>query len=242
MWYPNPTTARRHHDRQVRTLYACLGASIALHGLAMFSFPALRLADHPDDARVLTALFASPSAPAAVARAAVPGKPRERREAEPPAPLEKRIDPAPEATPTAVEPAPAHVPAPQPEPPSAVTSMSPPRVPTEAPSKVPAEAVDPRLFDAYRLALIDAAKRYRRYPVQAMERGWEGRVEIRVVVDANGAIKSALVKSSSRYQILDDQALDMVRRAFNALAQVQPAPRGREFTVDVPVVFELRTG
>ena len=98
------------------------------------------------------------------------------------------------------------------------------------------------MFDAYRLALINAAKRYKRYPVQAMERGWEGRVEIRLVVDANGAIKSALVKTSSRYQVLDDQALEMVRRAFNALAQVQPAPRGREFTVDVPVVFELQTG
>lgn len=236
MWYPNPSTARRRHDRQVRTLYACLGVSIALHGLAMFSFPALRLADHPDDARVLTALFAFPSAPAAVARVAVPGQPRERREAEPPAPLEKRIDPAPEAAPAAVEPTP------QAEPPSAVASMSPPRVPTEAPSKVPAEAVDPKLFDAYRLALIDAAQRYKRYPPPAIQKGWEGRVEIRVVVDANGTIKSTLVKSSSRYQILDDQALDMVRRAFNALAQVQPAPRGREFTVDVPVVFELRTG
>jgi protein TonB len=98
------------------------------------------------------------------------------------------------------------------------------------------------LFDAYRLALISAAKRYKRYPVQAMERGWEGRVEIRVVVDANGTIKSALVKSSSRYQILDDQALDMVRRALNALTEVRPAPRGREFTVDVPVIFELGTG
>jgi hypothetical protein len=34
----------------------------------------------------------------------------------------------------------------------------------------------------------------------------------------------------------------MVRKAFSAIAQVQPVPRGREFTVDVPVIFELRTG
>src|SRR5262249_58179041 len=113
-------------------------------------------------------------------------------------------------------------------------------VPTAAPARPDSEAVDPRLFDAYRLALINAAKRYKRYPVQAMERGWEGRVEIRLIVDANGAIKSALVKTSSRYQVLDDQALEMVKRAFNDLAQA--APRGREFTVDVPVVFELQTG
>jgi protein TonB len=112
----------------------------------------------------------------------------------------------------------------------------------ERPAGSPPEALDPSLLEAYRLALIDAARRYKRYPAQAMERGWEGRVEIRVVVGANGTIKSALVKRSSRYQILDEQALDMVRRAFNALDQVQPVPRGREFTVDVPVVFELQTG
>jgi protein TonB len=189
---------------------------------------------------VLTALFASRSETAAVTPVPVPAKPRERQEAVPLSPLQKRVDPAPAATPMAVAPTPTQ--APQPALPSEVASIPSPSVPIEAPAKVLAEAVDSSLFDAYRLALIDAAKRYKRYPVQAMERGWEGRVEVRVVVDANGTIKSALVKNSSRYQILDDQALDMVRRAFNALAQVRPAPRGSEFTVDVPVIFELGTG
>jgi protein TonB len=240
MWYPNPSAVRLHHDRQVRTLYACLGVSIALHGLAMFSFPAARPADHPDDARVLTALFASRTEPAAMPPVPMPGKPRERREAEPQAPIQRPVEPTPFAT--AVEPASTQTPAPPPAAPPSLASSSPEPTPIAAASKVPAEVLDSNLFDAYRLALINAAKRYKRYPVQAMERGWEGRVEIRVVVDANGTIKSALVKSSSRYQILDDQALDMVRKAFSAVAQVRPAPRGREFTVDVPVIFELRTG
>jgi protein TonB len=101
------------------------------------------------------------------------------------------------------------------------------------------EGFDAGLLDAYRLALIEAAKRYRRYPVQAMERGWQGRVEIRVVIGADGMIKRTLVKTSSSYQILDDQALGMVKRA---LTQIPPELRGREFTVDVPVIFELQTG
>ena len=42
--------------------------------------------------------------------------------------------------------------------------------------------------------------------------------------------------------MLDNQSLKMLRRAFKALAQVQLAPSGREFTVDVPVIFELQTG
>ncbi|HET7764439.1 MAG TPA: energy transducer TonB [Burkholderiales bacterium] len=237
MWHPDLAAARWHHDRQLRTLYACLGVSVTLHVLAMLVFPGLRPVAAPADAPALTALFASadPVAPFS------PRKPRERRESDPLVTPPKPADPVPIATPRAAEPAP--VPAVSPEP-AAASSLAPApaAVSSEAPARPVAERVDPSLFDAYRLALIDAAKRYKRYPVQAMERGWEGRVEIRVVVDANGTIKSALIKSSSKYQVLDDQALEMVRKAFNALAQVQPAPRGREFTVDVPVVFELQTG
>lgn len=233
MWYPDPAAARLHQERQLRMLYGCLCVSAVLHGLAMFSFPSFLPASRPDDARVLTALF-EPSSPAPVTSA--PRRPRERNAEVPAPPLPKPLEPAPATDPRAAEPAATTEP---PAPPSPVAAA--PQSPAEAPARIP-ESVDPSMFDAYRLALINAAKRYKRYPVQAMERGWEGRVEIRLVVDANGAIKSALVKTSSRYQVLDDQALEMVRRAFNALAQVQPAPRGREFTVDVPVIFELQTG
>ena len=37
----------------------------------------------------------------------------------------------------------------------------------------------------YLIALVNAAKRYMRYPPQARERGWEGRVEVRLVIDAS---------------------------------------------------------
>jgi protein TonB len=239
MWYPNPTTARLHDDAQLRTLYACLGVSFALHALVMFALPGWRPVDRPAETRALTALFASEVESAkSIAPRPPQGRPRERPESEPPAPLQKPIEPAPVAVPSVEEPAPASTSSPQPAAtPSAASSAPGPALSTSSP-----EALDASLFEAYRLALIDAAKRYKRYPAQALERGWEGRVEIRVVVGANGMIKNALVKRSSRYQILDDQALDMVRRAFNALAQNQPAPRGREFTVDIPVIFELQTG
>jgi protein TonB len=233
MWYPNPSAAAAYRDRQTRTLYACMGVSMALHALAMISLPASQPASRFDDARVLTALFQSLSEPAAPAPA--PRRPREHRQADVVAPAQSSPEPALAAAPE-VQPAPAPVAAPA----ESHALVSPVQAP--APAMPDTELADPSLFDAYRLALINAAKRYKRYPPQAMDRGWEGRVEIRVVVDANGAIKSALVKTSSRYQVLDDQALDMVRKAFNALAQVRPAPRGREFTVDVPVIFELQTG
>ena len=240
MWFPNSAAARLREDAQLRALYACFGVSLALHGLAMFALPGWRPEIRLDEARVLTALFASRSEPAIAASESVPSKPRERA-AELPVPLQKSLEPAPVAEPKAAETA--AVPAPSaPAAPPSVASSAPEHVATELPANAPPETVDMNLLEAYRLALIDAARRYKRYPAQAMERGWEGRVEIRVVVGANGKIKNALVKRSSRYQILDDQALDMVRRAFDALTQDKPAPRGREFSVDVPVIFELQTG
>ena len=234
MWYPNPAVAAAYRDRETRTLYVCIGVSMALHALAMFSLPASRPAFRPDQARDLTALFMQLSEPAAPAPA--PSRPRVHREPEVPTPLPKSIEPAPVAAPQS-EPAPAPAPAPA-EPHAVATAPAP--FPAAAPARPDAEALDPSLVDAYRLALINAARRYKRYPPVAMERGWEGRVEIRVVVDANGTIKNALVKTSSRYQVLDEQALNMVKKAFSDLAQA--APRGREFTLDVPVVFELQTG
>ena len=226
-------------DRRERTLYLCFGFSITLHAFMMLAFPGLRPGDPREESRVLTAMFESRTEPAESGAPAHPRKLRERREI--PVLLEQTRPLAPAPAPRIEEPAPDPAPSTQP-----VASAEAPRpsgpVSTEPAARPPAEISDAGLLEAYRLALIDAAKRYKRYPVQAMERGWEGRVEIRVVVDASGAIKNALVKTSSRYQILDAQALDMVKRAFNALAQVRPAPRGREFTVDVPVIFELQTG
>jgi periplasmic protein TonB len=93
----------------------------------------------------------------------------------------------------------------------------------------------------YRMGLMAFARQFKRYPVQAMERGWEGRVEIRITVRPTGAIESARVKTPSGYRILDDQALDMVKRAL-ARTPVPPALLGREFSVDIPVIFELQSG
>lgn len=245
MWYANPDAVRRQHEAKLRLLYACFCVSIALHGLAMFALTGVRAVHRPDDSGVLTAMFeqrlesTESRAPASEARR----KLRERR------PPESLIRPPEEAPPLTAPPAPrVEDPAPNPaasphaaDPAAPAPRASEPASPEAAPTPL-ADAPNDGLLIAYRLALIDVAKRYKRYPVRAMERGWEGRVEIRLVVDQKGAIKEVLVKTSSRYPILDDQALDMVKRAFNALAQTHPAPRGREFILDVPIIFELQTG
>lgn len=101
------------------------------------------------------------------------------------------------------------------------------------------DALDLGSLAQFRMALIGTAKRYRLYPESAVERGWHGRVTIRLAFDAQGAVAAALVRRSSGHATLDEQALDMLRKAA-ALTPVPPALRSREFSVDVPVVFELR--
>jgi protein TonB len=238
-----------HHDAQQRALAACVGASIVLHALVLFSFPGLRLSAHTGNSTALTATFAPRSespetAPSAEATAPRPHEPPRREEKpEPPRPvLAQSAPPDPDVRQPV---APAPVPAPSRPAQTASSAPAPLASATESQASAmstvtaAADSADASLLERYRLALIDAAKRYRRYPVQAMERGWQGRVEIRVVIGTNGTIKDALIKTSSNYQILDDQALDMVKKA---LARIPPAPGGREFEVDVPVIFELQTG
>ena len=244
MWVSNGTAALFHDDAQQRVLLSCFGVSVALHALLLFAFPGLRLGAYPDDLKVLTATFARTPAVETVTPVREPQrKPPERRtEAKPPLPLPVLTEAAPVAPVVPQEVAPASAPAPTP-PSVAPTEVSrAPEAPSnEAAAKPLVEGFDVGLLDAYRLALIDAARRFKRYPVQAMERGWQGRVEIRVVIGADGMIKRTHVKTSSSYQILDDQALDMVKRGTGR-EPIPSALRGREFFLDIPVIFELQTG
>jgi protein TonB len=103
------------------------------------------------------------------------------------------------------------------------------------------DAIDPGSLGQYRLALLGAARRHKLYPEAARERGWEGRVAVELVIAADGSLAAAHVKHSSGHGVLDREALEMLRRAA-ALTPVPPSLQGREFRVDVPVLFELRNG
>jgi protein TonB len=168
---------------------------------------------------------------------------------------------APRPVPTPQRAAPRAAPAAVPVPPAAAAAIAPdprPREPVEqvvaAPTAAGAasgtgepttaprpgdQALDLGSLAQFRLALIGTAKRYRLYPESAVERGWHGRVTVRIEFDGHGAVAAAIVRRSSGHAALDAQALDMLRRAA-ALTPVPPALRRHAFSVDVPVVFELR--
>jgi len=108
---------------------------------------------------------------------------------------------------------------------------------TEAAAKSGNEA-DKGTLEQYRLALIVATRRYKRYPAIAMEKGWQGRVEVHMVIGADGMIAGASIKTGSGHDVLDNQALEMLKKGMTTV----PIPanlRGREFSIDVPVIFNL---
>ncbi|MDX1375944.1 MAG: energy transducer TonB [Burkholderiales bacterium] len=91
----------------------------------------------------------------------------------------------------------------------------------------------------YRLQLIGAARRYKRYPRAAMDNQWEGAAEVAMVIGANGRIREMTIASSSGHEVLDRQAIDMFRKA-KPLVPIPAALRGREFRVTLKAIYSLR--
>ena len=72
-----------------------------------------------------------------------------------------------------------------------------------------------------------------------MDNNWEGQAEIRMAIGADGNVASISVRTRSGFEVLDQQALEMIRKA-KPLTPIPAQLRGKGFTVDVPVVFSLK--
>ncbi len=92
----------------------------------------------------------------------------------------------------------------------------------------------------YRLSLATQARRFKRYPAQALAAGWSGTVEIRLAVASDGQGEATLSRSSG-YAVLDRAAQTMIEQS----AQHTPVPemlRGKAFSVVLPVLFDINDG
>lgn len=98
------------------------------------------------------------------------------------------------------------------------------------------EAVDG--LRGYRLALASQARRFKRYPAQAMASGWTGTADVRVEVRADGRPRASQVVKSSGHESLDRAAIAMID-AGALRARVPDSLRGKAFAVVLPVVFDL---
>ena len=176
---------------------------------------------------------------------------------EPPKPIEP-IKPQPEPIkplpkkelkpePKPIETTPEPVQAEPPPPPTVITATPKAEAPVEykvPPPPEPPKKIEPSEDDInaaknqYGGTLGRAIAKQKSYPKIAQMRGWQGEVLLDLKLDGNGNVQSANVKESSGYESLDNQALEMVRKASPFPAPPE-ALRGRSFNITVPVSFKL---
>lgn len=224
-----------HRDDRLLVAVAC---SLVLHLALLYLLPVLFESSRrarPEPAKLTARLVEpkpqepprlaepAPVSPKPAPRLARPQAPKQvPRAVAPVTPPVLSVPPSP-STPAPVIPAPSPAPT---APPVAA-----------APASEPASAgPDPGSIAQFRLELIEAARRHRRYPRAAVDNNWEGKVDLRMVVAANGSIASLMVKKSAGFPALDDEAQKMFRTAKNELP-IPPALRGKEFTLEVSADF-----
>jgi protein TonB len=239
-----------------RPLAAAILVSIAIHAMALTLFPQLRAlkreVQNPLQVEILPQ--ARESAPSLLQPAASEAVPEARPAALPPPerPRIKAVKPLP--TVPAREPAPITAPsAPRqeiltasPEAPPQSSQFSVPAAPERVEGPPPpvrdsevTASPDPDLLAGYGHALSQAIGKHQRYPRIAQMRGWQGTATIALKFGSGHRLLAATVHKSSGHEVLDEQALEMVKDA-HPLPNPPERLRNRDFTVLVPIVFRLK--
>lgn len=162
-----------------------------------------------------------------------PDAPVPRAAPQQPAPVaQPRLDPAP--APILEQPRIASPEAPQ------VAAPVPPAPVQQAPAQKAAPEAERTLVSSYEKSLSDLIRRHEKYPDRARRQGWEGTAVVGLALSADGKVMDISILESSGRDILDDAALNMVRRA-SPLPRAPEGLRGKERLVRVPIVFKLHS-
>lgn len=121
---------------------------------------------------------------------------------------------------------------PSPLPPVPVAAPEPPKL------IVPSQAEINAALNGYNSALWGKIGKYKQYPKIAQMRGWQGEAVVELLLDGNGKLKSKKILTSSGYEVLDKQALDMIDKAAPFPAPPE-ALRASSFSITVPIPFKL---
>ncbi|HQR53042.1 MAG TPA: TonB family protein [Burkholderiales bacterium] len=232
-----------------RPLAAAIAISIAIHAIALALFPQLRplrnVQEQPLTVEFLPQVPEPAPTPVPVSEpVARPAPPLER-------PRPKVTKPTPAVTAREAPPVTAPV-APQqelltaaPEAPAQPSQFSVPAAPHAEPAAAPVKeaadsaAADPDMLASYGHALSQAIAKHQRYPRLAQMRGWQGTATVALKFGAGNRLLATTLYKSSGQEVLDEQALQMVKDA-QPLPSAPERLRSRDFTVHVPIVFRLR--
>jgi protein TonB len=166
---------------------------------------------------------------------------------EPPPALEVPASPPPEAPPPEVKSEPQVPPqvaepvvSPRAQPEVAVVRPPPPAaVPTPPAQPQVDEKLARELTAGYSQQIAAQVKKYQNYPLIAKRRFWEGTAQVRLIIGADGKVTRIELGKGTGREVLDKEALEMVRRA-SPLPLPPQELRGRELAVTVPIAFRLQ--
>jgi len=250
-----------------RALLICVACSIALHAAVLMMSPRHREGSAAPGETVMKARLlprdavqASTPEPPPPVEALKPVPPPQPIKPPVAQPVPKPVQQTPLTTPTpspaapriaAPEPvtsspaAPASPPVAAPAPPAAAPNPPAARAPGTPAGEASAgttEGIDPNALAALKVTLGEVLKKKfaGNYPALARERQWEGRVAVRVTIQATGRSGEYRIITSSEHDVLDNDALRRVRIALpEALLRMPPVLRGKEFPLDVVIDFKL---
>jgi periplasmic protein TonB len=154
-----------------------------------------------------------------------PPKPKPEPKAEAPKPKPERLKPQ--------KPKPPRTAAPPPSP-TAAPPVAAPAPAAPAPSTAPA-----RVSPSWQGRVLSHLERYKRYPRAAQARRQEGVAQVRFIIDREGRVLSVKLDRSAGHEVLDEETLEMVRRA----SPLPPPPdemTQERIELVVPVQFFLK--
>ena len=102
----------------------------------------------------------------------------------------------------------------------------------------PSPEVVKKITDSYTNQLTKAIAKQKKYPKIAQMRQWQGEVLLNIEIDPQGNLVKIDILEESRYKILNNEAIDMVKRA-SPFPQPPEELRLKNFTVLVPISFKL---
>lgn len=168
-------------------------------------------------------------------------RPEPRAEVRPESPLPRVAPPQPAPTiqPQIAAVTPPQRDVPQPAVPQASVQAPPvaaPPPPVQAARTEP--AAERTLTSSYEKSLSDLIKKKEKYPDRARRQRWQGTAVVGLSLSVDGQVMEISILESSGREILDEAALEMVRRA-SPLPRAPEGLRGKERFVRVPIAFKL---
>ncbi len=104
---------------------------------------------------------------------------------------------------------------------------------------VHSEEADPNeAWQGYGQMLYEMASKNKAYPQIAIRRRLQGRVKVSARFNMGKLVELTLLEPGSGYQVLDNAALEMLRKAVSALP-IKGQLEKKSFTIIVPVDFKL---